>query len=94
MVKANSPIALVAEFFGTFLLATSVLVSGGNALVVGATLTLIIFAIARASGGLVNPALSLTMWYQGAITSLEMLYYVLVQLAGGLSASFLYSLIQ
>lgn len=93
MVKANSPIALVAEFFGTFLLATSVLVSGGNALVVGATLTLIVFAIAHVSGGLANPALSLTMWFQGSITGLELLYYIIVQMAGGLIASYLYSLI-
>lgn len=93
MVKANSNMALVAEFFGTFLLATSMLVSGGNALVVGATLVLIMLAISQVSGALVNPALSLTMWYQGAITGLEMFYYLIVQLAGGLSASFLYSLI-
>lgn len=93
MVNASNPMALVAEFFGTFLLMVSVLVSGGNALVVGATLTLIILAISHVSGGIVNPSLSLGMWFQGAITGMEMVKYMIVQLAGGLSASYLYSLI-
>ena len=90
----SSPIALVGEFLGTFALVISIFVSGGNALVIGGTLALIVYAIGGISGANVNPAVSLAAWLQGSMTNFELAKYALVQLAGGASASYLYTLLK
>ncbi len=90
----SSPIALIAEFIGTFALVISIFVSGGNALVIGATLAFIVFAANTISGANVNPAVSLAAWLQGSMTTLELAKYAAVQLAGGAAASYVYNLIK
>ena len=82
-------VALLAEFFGTFLLIMSILATG-NALAVGATLALVIFLIGSLSGGHVNPAVSLAMFVNGSMTVAELLGYFAVQLLGGALAVFVY----
>ncbi len=93
-VTPSSPIALAAEFIGAFALVTSIFVSGGNALVIGATLGLIVYAVGGISGANVNPAVSLASWMQGSMTGLELIKYAVVQLAGGATASYFYNLLR
>lgn len=80
----------MAEAVGTFVLVLSILVSGGNAIIVGGALALIIFIIGAVSGGHVNPAVSLAMVLGGSLTGAEMIGYVLSQLAGGAGAAWLF----
>ena len=82
-------LALIVEFFGTFLLLISILATG-NSLMIGGTLALIVFLTGGISGGHVNPAVSLTMWLNGSITVAELCAYVAVQYAGGAAAYYAY----
>ena len=81
--------SLIAEFFGTFLLLMSIFVTG-NALVIGLTLALLIFLIGDLSGGHVNPAVSLAMFLNGSLSSMELGSYVVVQALGGAAAYYVY----
>lgn len=83
-------VTLAAEFLGTFLLVLSVFASGGNAYVVGATLAVIIILTGKVSGGHVNPAISMAMYVKGAISSKELLGYVVSQVAGGIASLYAY----
>ena len=74
--------AYLAEFFGTFLLLISILATG-NALIIGLTLALVIFLVGGLSGAHVNPAVSLSMFLKGALSSQELVSYATVQLLGG-----------
>ena len=82
-------LVLLVEFFGTFLLLISILVTG-NAFVIGATLTLILLLISGISGGHVNPAVSLTLWTSGTISFVELLAYMAAQYSGGVAAYYAY----
>jgi aquaporin Z len=64
--------------------------SGGNALIIGGALALVIFMIAGVSGGHVNPAVSLAMMLNNSINTTEFAGYVVAQLAGGASAYYAY----
>lgn len=92
MTTPSSPIAILAEFLGTFALVTSIFVSGGNALVIGGTLALIVFALGNISGANVNPAVSLAAFMNGSMTVGELVVYIAVQMAGGGLAAVVYRL--
>jgi aquaporin Z len=81
--------SLIAEFFGTFLLLMSIFVTG-NALVIGLTLALVVFLIGDLSGGHVNPAVSLAMFLNGSLSSMELGSYVVVQALGAATAYYVY----
>ena len=81
--------SLIAEFFGTFLLLMSIFVTG-NALVIGLTLALVIFLIGDLSGGHVNPAVSLAMFLNGSLSSMELGSYVVVQALVGAADYYVY----
>lgn len=83
-------LAVLVEFFGTFLLLISIFATG-NAFVIGGTLALLILLIGGVSGGHVNPAVSFAMWIKGAITTAELVSYVLAQYAGGAAAYYTYN---
>jgi len=76
-------VKLLSEFLGTFLLVLSVLASGGNALFVGLTLSLVIFFTAKTSGGHVNPAVSLVLFLKNKLSLEEFGSEVVAQLLGG-----------
>lgn len=84
----------VAEFVGTFFFILSIFASGGNPLVIGAALALVIFLIANVSGGHVNPAVSLAMYMNGALKPMDLFSYVFSQLLGGVSAYYAYKMVQ
>jgi aquaporin Z len=82
-------LALVAEFFGTFLLLMSIFVTG-NAFVIGGTLALIILLLGGISGAHVNPAVSVAMLLKGAISPMELVTYSVAQCAGAAAAWYAY----
>ena len=84
---------LIAEFFGAFLLMVSILASGGNFLVIGATLGLIVFLIGGISGASVNPAVSAGLWYSGTLNTQLFLMYSVVEILGGLAGAYSYKIV-
>jgi len=80
----------VAEYLGTFFFILSVFASGGNPLVIGAALALVVFLIGAQSGSHVNPAISFAMILNGDLSATEAIGYVMAQLAGGASAFYAY----
>jgi len=85
-----SPSSYAAEYVGTFFFILSIFLSGGNALIIGGALALVIFLIASVSGGHVNPAVSFAMMLNNSINMTEFAGYVVAQLAGGASAYYAY----
>jgi len=83
-----------AEYIGAFFFILSIFASGGNPLVVGGTLALVILLIATISGGHVNPAVSLAMYMNGSLNSNNIFIYVFAQLLGGISAYYAYKLVR
>ena len=80
----------LVELLSTFLLVLVVLASGGNALMIGATLALLILLAGKVSGAHINPAISLAMLLQGSMTAMEFISYVTSQMAGGAAAYYAY----
>jgi aquaporin Z len=83
-------VSLIAEFLGTFLLVLSVLASGGNAYVIGATLAVIVLLTGKLSGAHVNPAISLTMYVKGGLSAKELGLYMASQFLGGVASLYAY----
>jgi aquaporin Z len=83
-----------AEYVGAFFFILSIFVSGGNPLVIGAALALVIFLIAGVSGGHVNPAVSLAMMLNKSINTMEFVGYAAAQLAGGASAYYAFKMLK
>jgi aquaporin Z len=83
-------LAVLAEFFGTFLLLISIFATG-NAFVIGGTLAGIILLIGGISGAHVNPAVSLAMLVKGAISLGEFGAYIVAQYVGGVAAYYAYN---
>lgn len=77
-----SYLPLLGEFLGTFLLVLSILGSGGSALIIGATLGVVVFLIGGLSGGQVNPAVSVAMYLRGSLSAAELVGYAVVQILG------------
>jgi aquaporin Z len=82
----------VAEYIGAFFFILAIFASGGNPLVIGAALALVIFLIAGISGGHVNPAVSLAMYMNGSLNPMDLFSYVFAQLLGGASAYYAYNM--
>jgi aquaporin Z len=82
----------LAEYLGTFLFILGIFASGGNPLIIGAVLALVIFLIASFSGGHVNPAVSLAMFMDGSLPASAVFGYVMAQLLGGVSAYYAHRL--
>ena len=80
----------VAEYLGTFFFILAFFSSGGNPLIIGGALALVIFLIGGISGGHVNPAVSASMFMNNSLSMDKFLGYVVAQLLGGASAYYTY----
>ena len=92
-MAASIAIKLVAEFLGSFLLMASILASGGNFLIIGATLGVIVFLIGGITGASVNPAVSAGLWFSGSLSTQMFVLYSLVEVLGGVAAAYSYKFI-
>ena len=79
----------LVEFLGT-LFFLYVILATGNALAIGAALTLVILVGGAISGGNFNPAVSVMMAAAGKLPTSDVVPYILAQIAGGLVALELY----
>jgi aquaporin Z len=84
----------IAEYVGAFFFILAIFASGGNPLIIGASLALVIFLIASISGGHVNPAVSLAMYMNGGLKPADLFSYVFAQLLGGASAYYAYKAVK
>jgi glycerol uptake facilitator-like aquaporin len=84
----------LAEYFATLLLILSALVSGGNPLIIGATLGLIVLLAGEISGGMANPAAALANFMNGTLTTKDVFIYIFVQLFGGASGFYAYKMLK
>lgn len=84
---------LVSEFLGTFLLMLVILASGGNYLLIGLTLAVIVLLTGGLSGAAVNPAVSLGLWLSGSLSNAMLAGYVVVQLLGAAAAVYSYNVV-
>ena len=60
----------------------------GIALAFGLTIVAAAYSIGTISGAHLNPAVSIGMWLNKRITTMELIYYVVGQIVGGLITSF------
>lgn len=90
---------LVAEFLGTGVLTLLILsvqrstigVPFFVAMAAGLTLALMMFALARTSGGHFNPAITLALWTARKVATVPAVLYIVAQLLGGYAAYSLYT---
>jgi aquaporin Z len=78
--------AFIAEFIGTFILASVAVHSQGQPLYVGFALIAIVLTIGTLSGSHVNPLVTVGAWATRKITGLRALGYVISQILGALLA--------
>jgi aquaporin Z len=77
------------EFLGTLFLIFIILATK-NALAIGAALTIAIMLGGAISGGNFNPAISMIMFATGKLSSNDLIFYIISQVAGGLAALEIY----
>merc|ERR1719316_1191698 len=83
----------LSEFLGTFVLVATVgfnVLGGGNALSIGASLMVMIYALGGVSGANFNPAVTTCLALTNKLPMSWVAPYMASQIAGGLAASFLY----
>jgi len=83
---------LVCEFIGTFFLVLAVVLSG-NPLVIGLTLTVMVYTFGYISGGHYNPAVTIAIVLSKKMKIQEGLKYIAAQLIGGVAASVVHYII-
>jgi glycerol uptake facilitator-like aquaporin len=84
----------LAEYIGTFFFVLVVFASNGNALAIGASLTAVIYLVSAHSGAHINPVVSMVMNMNGSLTQGNLLYYIIAQLLGALSAFYAYKMVR
>merc|ERR1712118_409664 len=83
----------LSEFLGTFVLVATVgfnVLGGGNALSIGASLMVMIYALGGVSGANFNPAVTTTLALTGILPMSDVGPYMASQIAGWLAAAFTY----
>lgn len=86
---SNAPFvaALIAEFVGTFLLATAIVVSNGQSAITALfAMAGIAMVIGTLSSGYANPAITIASWVTRRIGGLRALGYIVAQLLGAMLA--------
>jgi len=74
---------LFGEFIGSLFLVFVVIASGGNYLMIGGALALIVLLLGKLTGAAVNPAVALALYQSGRLNQGELFAYVLVEMLGG-----------
>jgi aquaporin Z len=82
----------IAEYIGAFFFILAIFASGGNPLIIGAALALVIFLTASISSGHINPAVSLAMFMDGSLKPMELFSYIFAQFLGGASAYYVHKM--
>ena len=82
--------AYLAEYLGSFFFIFAILMSGGNAFVIGGALVITVLLVGDISGAHVNPAVSVAQYLRGSLRPSDLLSFVAVQLLGGVSAYYAY----
>jgi aquaporin Z len=83
----------ITEFIGTFFWVLTAVLSANNGsdtmapLAVGAVLMAMVYAGSHISGGHYNPAVTLAMLMRGKVDRSDAIYYIVVQVLGGLVAA-------
>jgi glycerol uptake facilitator-like aquaporin len=85
-------IPYLAEYLGTFFFILAIFSSGGNPLIIGGALALVIYLVGGISGGHINPSFSFAKFLNNDISLNKFLGYVVAQLLGGASAFYTYRL--
>lgn len=78
--------SLVAELLGTFVLTAALLNSGGNVIIAGVTVMVLVMALSRLSGGHLNPAVTIAMWATKQMSAVKAAGYVVSQIVGAMLA--------
>ncbi len=77
--------AYVVELLGTFLF-LSVILATSSPFLIAAALLAVIWMGGAISGGYFNPAVTLMMWFKGAVSTADGAIYMVAQFLGGLIA--------
>lgn len=93
MFSKNKVAMLLAEFFGTFVLASVVLASVTKisipffaAVAAGSALALMVLIIGKVSGAHINPAVTFGLWSIRKVPAPQAIVYIAAQVLGGISA--------
>ena len=93
MLARKKIAAPVAEFFGTFVLASAVLAMAGRtdfpffpAVAAGMAVAVMVLVIGPVSGAHINPAVTLALWTRRKVSATTAVVYVVVQMLGGFTA--------
>ncbi len=78
--------ALLAEFFGTLLLVSAMIITSGNQLLIGLSLIAIAAVFMGISGVNFNPAVTFGLWAVRKISATKMVVYWVAQFLGAIAA--------
>ena len=82
-------LSFLAEFFGVVVF-VYVILATGNPIAIGATLTAVIYAVRKISGGHINPAVSVAFATIGKLSMPKLLGYITAQILGAVLAVLIY----
>ena len=82
-------LSFLAEFFGAIVFVYAILATG-NPIVIGATLTAVIFSVRKISGGHINPAVSIAFASMGKLKMPDLFGFIAAQILGALTAVLIY----
>jgi len=82
-------LSFLAEFFGAVVF-IYVILATGNPVAIGATLTAVIYAVRKISGGHINPAVSVAFASMGKLKMAELFGFIAAQILGALTAVLIY----
>ena len=74
------------------MLVLSILVTNGNVVFVGVTLAGLLALTEKVSGGHLNPAISLAMYWKKKYSLSDILMYIVLQIAGAITSVYVYNL--
>lgn len=77
---------VLVEYIGTLFFLFVIIATSGNALAIGAALTIAILVGGKISGGNYNPAVTIMMAYAKKMPMSQVAPYIIAQVAGGITA--------